>query len=89
MPNRFRDPVMRNAYDEAIAAHQRTSRVLFVEGRPHRGNGVAGPFWRGYSGEQEGRWDAASRKTLSYAYWCAGRDIRQAELAEKTENATH
>lgn len=79
MTNRFRDPVLRRAYDEAITAHAATSKVLFHAGQEHRGNGVAGPFWRGFHAEQSGHWDAASKQTLAYAYWRAGQDVRASQ----------
>lgn len=87
MANPFRDPVMRRAYASALAHHTIQHRTLFYEGQPHRLNGIAGPFWRGYHGEQAEQWDAAFRRTIAYAYWSAGRDA--AAAAQKRTGPAH
>lgn len=54
-------------------------RNLFqADGARSRGNSVADMFWRGFDGVVlGGMWDAASKKTLAYAYWRAGQDARK------------
>ena len=80
MPNRFRDKVMRTAYDSTVQHHEIKHAVLFhKDGTPNTGNGIGGPFWRGFRGEQANMWDAASKQTIAYAYWCAGRDVAAAQ----------
>lgn len=67
---------MRAAYDASIKHHAVKHAVLFTkDGKPNIGNGIGGPFWRGFRGEQADMWDAASKQTIAYAYWRAGRDV--------------
>jgi hypothetical protein len=36
-------------------------------------------FWIGHDGIGADKWDAPSRRMVAYAYWCAGRDVRNRE----------
>lgn len=80
MPNRFRDPTLRKEYAAAAEAYRSKHRNLFLpDGSRCYGSGMASSFWRGFDGTVLGSgWDAASKKTLSYAYWRAGHDARAA-----------
>ncbi|GIK74355.1 MAG: hypothetical protein BroJett021_33430 [Chloroflexota bacterium] len=85
MANRFKDPTMRREYDAAVAMFRQEHRNLFANGAPHRGSSLASQFWHGFNGTSMGAGftDRASKQTLMYAYWSAGRDMR-AELEKRT-----
>ena len=77
--NTFSPKFMRTAFADMVNAYNSKSPLLFNEdGSPHRGNGWAGMFWRGFNGQQVGVWDAASKKTGSYPAWSAGVAVRAA-----------
>lgn len=70
---------MRLAFEELLKAWRAKHKILFhADGARNMGNGVASSFWRGYDGTQIGGGfiDRASRETLTYAYWKAGRAAR-------------
>jgi len=78
MSNKFRDPMLRKCYDAGVTMFQEKHRNLFTDGEPSRLNGIAMAFWRGFNAEIPGSgWDRTSKKWPSYAYWCAGRDMRK------------
>jgi hypothetical protein len=80
MRNPFRDKMMRKLYDEAIRAHDTQNKNFFhPSGRRNLGNSMSGMFWRGHDGIGADKWDAPSRRMVAYAYWCAGRDVRNRE----------
>lgn len=65
----FRDPMLRKAFDEAVAAYQTRSTALFdAAGAEARTNSAATMFWRGFHGDQ-----MPNDGTFGYAYWKAGR----------------
>jgi hypothetical protein len=73
--NPFRNPVLKGMYDESLAAYRAKGKTLFLaDGTRNRGNAIAGPFWNGFDGLQQDKWDASSRKMPIYAAWRAGRD---------------
>lgn len=85
MRNPFKDPAMRRVWDEATAAHAARAGTLFhASGTRNLGNGAGSSFGRGYDGIGTDRWDKASKSTPSYGYWCAGRDVRSAEVQSTT-----
>jgi hypothetical protein len=69
MPTSFRDPFLRRVYDTCVAAYRAKGALYLREG-----NSAAVMFRRGFTGSSTYRWDAASRNTLAYASFCAGRD---------------
>lgn len=86
MGNPFRNKTMRGIYDDAIKQYETRHRNWFhPSGNRNLGNSASGYFWKGYDGvwSEPHRWDAASRKLVTYAYWCAGRDVRAREEAAK------
>lgn len=77
MPNRFRDPYMREQYDVAVWHYQNRHRNLFApDGQPRIGSSFAEFFWRGFNGIKPGAGftDRASRSMVGYAYYRAGQD---------------
>ena len=82
MSNRVRTPALRQAYDNATRAFAARNSSLFQPDRSRNTlNGIGTGFWPGYDGVlmEHGFRMAASRKTDTYAAWCAGRDARAAE----------
>jgi len=82
MANRFKDRILRSTYAAMVAAYAERKPPLFhAFGEQTTLNGYASPFWKGYAGVKlpAGYWDRYSKTTPSYACWCAGRDIAQAE----------
>ena len=84
--NPFRDRQMRQAYGAAIIVYRRRHRDLFLPQTGERrragcyGSSFAQEFWRGYDGIHADKYrDRASRQTLGYAFWCAGRDLAKKE----------
>lgn len=87
MPNRFKNREMRALYEAAMRAYNERHRALFTaHGRPHRGNGVADAFWRGFDAASL-PWDRASHESAAYAYYRAGQDAGKA--AGATTSARH
>ncbi len=81
MTNRFKDPTLRNEYDNATRCFETKHRNLFCsDGSRSMGNSMASFFWRGFDGTQFGAGftDAASKKILAYAYYRAGQDCAKA-----------
>ena len=79
MANRFKNPMMRERYDGLLREYAARGKALFYpNGSICRGNGIADVFWRGYDGGKM-NWDRASKATLEYASWCAGRDVAAQE----------
>lgn len=77
MANRFKNPILKQAYDNCIKMFETKHETLFNKGGfQSAGNGIANSFWKGYNGTVFGAgWDAESKDTLAYAYWRAGEDI--------------
>lgn len=77
--NRFRNPILKREYASAYQRFETKHQSLFFSNglrrrSPDFGSSFARSFWMGYDGIVDGAgWDAESRKTLSYAHWCAGR----------------
>lgn len=77
--NPFRQQGKRQAFDDAVRMYNTKHANFFLsDGRPHRNNSWAGMFWRGFAGITIGKWDRASRESLAYPTWCAGRAIAKA-----------
>jgi len=76
MINRFKDPMMRQAYDACIGnAHKGLFGIN--EGQQCKGSSHATAFWDGYNGDKTAMHnpdDPAFRKTLGYAAYRAGQD---------------
>jgi len=90
MSNPFRDKTMRREYDSAVRAYRTRSSAVGAffdkEGaRRPPGSTFATFFWHGYDGVSPGRWDAASRKMVCYAYWRAGRDMARESAKGESE----
>ena len=88
MANKFKDKTMREQYDVAVRIFNAKHRDLFYpDGSRCKGSSLAEMFWKGYEGvwqEANGKpntgvWDRESRKTLGYAYWRAGQDMKLTE----------
>jgi hypothetical protein len=82
--NPFKDRMMRMEYEAAIRAYDVKHKSLFLSNGDrrtvgHYGSAFATYFWKGYDGviPGNGRWDAASKRMIAYALWCAGRDVKQ------------
>jgi hypothetical protein len=76
MANPFRNPVLARAFDTLVASHAAKSPGLFLpDGTPRRGGSHAVWFWRGAEGSHDTLFarDPASRRTLAYACYRAGR----------------
>jgi hypothetical protein len=76
--NTFRDKTLRTNYDAAVLCFETKHRDLFYpDGTECHGSSFASYFWKGFhgvSGKGLVRFDAASKKTLAYAFWRAGQD---------------
>lgn len=81
MTNPFRDPLMRARFDELVKAYRLGHANLFTrDGGRSRGCSMATYFWRGFDNLiPAARWDRASRNTLAWAAYRAGRAIAKAE----------
>jgi hypothetical protein len=77
--NPFRNPLMRARFDDLVTAYRRGHANLFTEsGRRARGCSMATDFWRGFDNAiPAARWDRASRDTLAWAAYRAGRAMAQ------------
>jgi len=89
VPCRFRDPMLRKAFIEAVDAYRAKSSALFgADGNPSRLNSAACMFWRGFQDEAGGGFYAKSDKaTFAFAYWKAGKAVRAALARCKGEPA--
>jgi hypothetical protein len=78
--NPFRDKTMRACYDKVIAAYEGNHKdIVTPRGTRHRGNSIASMFWRGYDGIRPEQWTDADKRTMGWAYYRAGRDVRKRE----------
>lgn len=76
--NPFKTKFMRDNYAAAVRTYDAKNRsFIYPNDRRCIGNGWATHFWRGFDGISR-NWDHASKQTVAYAMWCAGRDIRAA-----------
>lgn len=81
----FRDRTMRANYAGAVKAWETKHPNLFYpDGTRCLGSSMAGAFWRGFDGTQIGAGftDKASRNTLMYAYYKAGRHCAALQQAQ-------
>jgi hypothetical protein len=83
MANPFRNDLMRRRYDDLVKAYHRGHANLFTQdGGRSRGCSMATDFWRGFDNSiPAARWDRASRDTLAWAAYRAGRACAQWEAA--------
>lgn len=72
--NPFKDKTLHDAFDGAVQGFETRHGTLFAaDGQPHRLNGYASPFWRGYYGEV----GMVAKGTLSHAMFRAGQACRR------------
>lgn len=79
MPNLFKRPELRQAYDSAARAYAtKDAALVWVDGSSHRGSAQAQAFWDGFDGVDPHSYTRpAERDKTTYAWWRAGRDARQ------------
>lgn len=80
MKNPFRNKMMREAYDSCMEMVMLNHPTLFNrDGSRCTENGIGSMFWRGYDGTKFGAGfiDPASKRTLAYAYYRAGKNLRK------------
>lgn len=74
--NPFKDERLKKTFDGLIMLFQTRHKDLFSsDGQPHRLNGFASPFWRGYFGEVPGM---VIKGTPAQASYRAGQACRKA-----------
>lgn len=73
--NPFKDKYLQATFDSAIQMFEARHRDLFSsKGQPHRLNGYASPFWRGYFGEPQA---LVVKGTPGYAMFRAGQACKR------------
>ena len=86
MATRFKDPTMIKEYEAAKATYASAHRDLFKpDGSQHIGSSFASFFWGGFNGLTKGLFNFSEkpqRNTISYAYYCAGRDCATQETSK-------
>lgn len=81
LTNPFREKMMRSQWEAAVLGYSTQHRNFFhASGARCQGNSFANAFWAGFDGMTTGRgnYDRASRRTIAYAYYRAGQDVRRA-----------
>lgn len=72
--NPFKDKTLQKAFDGAVKGFEIRHKTLFASnGQPHRLNGYASPFWRGYYGEVM----MVAKGTQAHAMYRAGQACRR------------
>lgn len=82
MRNPFKDRIRREQFEAVVRMFDARDKGLFLsDGSPHRGNGFASNFWKGYDPKfaemLKVRWDAASKQTNGYIFFVAGEACRR------------
>jgi hypothetical protein len=73
MKNPFKTTFMRGNFEDAIRQYELRHRNFFnLHGQPHRQNGFASPFWRGFFGEPM---TCIPTGTAAHAYYRAGKAL--------------
>ncbi len=77
MRNPFKTKFMRGNFEDAVKQYELRHRNFFGPGgQPHRMNGVASPFWRGFFGEPM---TIIPTGTTAHAYYRAGQALGNEE----------
>ncbi len=73
MRNPFRSKFMRQSFEGGVKMYELRHRTYFnLAGQPHRMNGFASPFWRGFFGEPD---TCIPHDSASYALFRAGQAL--------------
>lgn len=75
----LRDPLMKKAFAEAVAAYCNRSAGFFsADGKPAASNSAATMFWRGFNDVRCAFREHGNDGTFAFAYWKAGKAVRAA-----------
>jgi hypothetical protein len=77
--NPFRQKDRKRMFDGVVRAYLAKHRDIGTPDKRHRGNSIAGYFWRGYDNVRPEQWDRESREMMAYVSYRAGQEVAKAK----------